>query len=174
MYLLNIQSSPRRSRSASIAVADAFVEAHRQVCPELIVDTLNVWEENLPVFDQEAIGAKYKGINQQPMNEAAVCYSCCCSSTKQSVSSADVMSMRTARMSNSKIASRREACAHTFQSRGSGSLSELTRLRFVRRVVKADFRFSAASNRVIAGVNGMIVVGIAASRLSFSNWSAGL
>jgi FMN-dependent NADH-azoreductase len=33
------------------------------------VDTLNVWEENLPEFDQEAIGAKYKGINKQPMNE---------------------------------------------------------------------------------------------------------
>lgn len=34
------------------------------------MDTLNVWEENLPEFDQEAIGAKYKGINQEPMNEA--------------------------------------------------------------------------------------------------------
>jgi FMN-dependent NADH-azoreductase len=70
MYLLNIQSSPRRARSASIAVADAFVEAYRQACPELIVDTLNVWEEKLPEFDQEAIGAKYKGINKEPMNEA--------------------------------------------------------------------------------------------------------
>jgi FMN-dependent NADH-azoreductase len=70
MYLLNIQSSPRRTRSASIAVADAFVEAYRQVRPEVTVDTLNVWEEKLPEFDQEAIGAKYKGINQEPMNEA--------------------------------------------------------------------------------------------------------
>jgi FMN-dependent NADH-azoreductase len=34
------------------------------------VDTLNVWDENLPEFDQEAIGAKYKGINKQPMDEA--------------------------------------------------------------------------------------------------------
>ena len=70
MHLLNIQSSPRRARSASIAVAEAFVETYRQVCPEVIVDTLNVWEENLPEFDQEAIGAKYKGINKQPMDEA--------------------------------------------------------------------------------------------------------
>src|ERR1700751_2766696 len=70
MYLLNIQSSPRRSRSASIAVADAFLEAYRHVCPEVIVDTLNVWDEKLPDFDREAIGAKYKGINKQPMNEA--------------------------------------------------------------------------------------------------------
>jgi FMN-dependent NADH-azoreductase len=70
MYLLNIQSSPRRFRSASIAVADAFLEAYRQVCPETIVDTLNVWDEKLPEFDQEAIGAKYKGINKEPMDEA--------------------------------------------------------------------------------------------------------
>src|SRR5260370_10375548 len=70
MYLLNIQSSPRRTRSASIAVADAFLEAYRQICPEVIVDTLNVWDEKLPEFDQEAIGAKYKGINQEPMDEA--------------------------------------------------------------------------------------------------------
>ena len=69
MYLLNIQSSPRRTRSASIAVADAFLEAYRQVYPEVIVDTLNVWEEKLPEFDQEAIGAKYKGINKEPMDE---------------------------------------------------------------------------------------------------------
>ena len=53
MQLLNIQSSPRRSRSASIAVADAFLEAYRQVCPAVIVDTLNVWDEKLPEFDQE-------------------------------------------------------------------------------------------------------------------------
>ena len=53
MYLLNIQSSPRRSKSASIAVADAFLEAYRQVSPEVILDTLNVWEEQLPEFDQE-------------------------------------------------------------------------------------------------------------------------
>jgi len=70
MYLLNIQSSPRRSRSASIAVADAFLEAYCQVSPDVTVDTLNVWEENLPEFDQEAIGAKYKGINKEPMNDA--------------------------------------------------------------------------------------------------------
>jgi FMN-dependent NADH-azoreductase len=74
MHLLNIQSSPRGPRSASIAVADAFLQAYRRACPEVTVDTLNVWEENLPEFDQEAIGAKYKGINKEPMDpaEAAV------------------------------------------------------------------------------------------------------
>jgi FMN-dependent NADH-azoreductase len=70
MRLLNIESSPRGSRSASIAVTSAFLEAYRQACPEVVVDTLNVWEENLPDFDQEAIGAKYKGINKEPMDPA--------------------------------------------------------------------------------------------------------
>ena len=35
-----------------------------------MVDTLNVWEERLPAFDQEAIGAKYKGVNKEPMDQA--------------------------------------------------------------------------------------------------------
>jgi FMN-dependent NADH-azoreductase len=74
MRLLNIQSSPRGPRSVSIAVADAFLEAFRKTCPGLVVDTLNVWEEGLPEFDSKAIGAKYKGINREPMDkiEAAV------------------------------------------------------------------------------------------------------
>jgi FMN-dependent NADH-azoreductase len=74
MHLLYIESSPRGRRSVSSAVARAFLQAYRQACPELTVDTLNVWEENLPDFDQEAIGAKYKGISKEPMDpaEAAV------------------------------------------------------------------------------------------------------
>jgi FMN-dependent NADH-azoreductase len=68
MRLLNIVSSPRGSGSASIAVANAFLEAYRQACPGVMVDTLNVWEEKLPDFDQEAIGAKYKGVNKERMD----------------------------------------------------------------------------------------------------------
>src|SRR5712671_4617857 len=70
MRLLNIESSPRGSRSASIAVTSAFLEAYRQACPGVMVDTLNVWEEKLPDFDQEAIGAKYKGVFKEPMDQA--------------------------------------------------------------------------------------------------------
>ena len=32
-----------------------------------MVDTLNVWEKKLPDFDQEAIWARYKGVNKEPM-----------------------------------------------------------------------------------------------------------
>ena len=51
MRLLNIESSPRGLKSASIAISNAFIEAYRQVCPEVLVDTLNVWDEKLPDFD---------------------------------------------------------------------------------------------------------------------------
>jgi FMN-dependent NADH-azoreductase len=70
MRLLNIESSPRGLKSASIAISNAFIEAYRQVCPEVLVDTLNVWDERLPDFDREAIGAKYKGVNKEPMDPA--------------------------------------------------------------------------------------------------------
>ena len=70
MILLNIQASPRGSRSISIAATDAFVEAYRTAHPDVRVDNLNVWEEGLPEFDSEAIGAKYKGVAKAPMNDA--------------------------------------------------------------------------------------------------------
>ncbi|MGI4855284.1 MAG: FMN-dependent NADH-azoreductase [Janthinobacterium lividum] len=68
--LLNIQSSPRGSQSASIAVADAFLSAYLAAHPETSIDTLNLFEENLPEYDAEAIGAKYKGAADQSMDPA--------------------------------------------------------------------------------------------------------
>ena len=70
MILLNIQSSPRGSKSISIAATSAFIEAYRAAHADATVDNLNVWEENLPEFDSEAIGAKYKGVAREVMNEA--------------------------------------------------------------------------------------------------------
>jgi FMN-dependent NADH-azoreductase len=61
--LLNIVSSPRGPRSASIAIANAFLDAYRKASAALDVDPLNVWEEQLPDFDSQAIGAKYKGVS---------------------------------------------------------------------------------------------------------------
>ena len=70
MILLHIQSSPRGSRSISIAATNAFVDAYRTAHPDVTVDNLNVWDEGLPEFDREAIGAKYKGVAHEAMNEA--------------------------------------------------------------------------------------------------------
>src|SRR6202049_410685 len=70
MILLNIQTSPRGSKSISIAATHACVEAYRTAHPDVTVDNLNVWEEGLPEFDSEAIGAKYKGVANEAMSEA--------------------------------------------------------------------------------------------------------
>jgi len=70
LHILNIESSPRSGKSASIAVADAFLAAYRKRDPKVTIDTLNVWEEDLPEFDAEAIGAKYKGAVNEGMEGA--------------------------------------------------------------------------------------------------------
>lgn len=70
MRLLNIEASPRGVKSVSIAVSDAFVAAFRDANPGVEVDTLNVWDAALPEFGREAIGAKYKGVSKQRMNDA--------------------------------------------------------------------------------------------------------
>jgi FMN-dependent NADH-azoreductase len=70
LILLNIQTSPRRSKSISIAATDAFVEAYRTAHPDVTVDKLNVWAEGLPEFDGETIGAKYKWVAKEGMSDA--------------------------------------------------------------------------------------------------------
>jgi FMN-dependent NADH-azoreductase len=67
MRLLNIVSSPRKERSASIAVIDSFLLAYQKRGEGVVVDTLDVWTEKLPEFDAEAIGAKYKGVSGEAM-----------------------------------------------------------------------------------------------------------
>jgi FMN-dependent NADH-azoreductase len=68
--LLNIEASPRGAQSVSIALSRAFLEAFLASNPEAEIDTLNVWDADLPEFDQQGIGAKYKGVSQEPMNDA--------------------------------------------------------------------------------------------------------
>ena len=57
--LLYIQASPRRERSYSIAVADAFVDAYKEVNPEDKVVALDLFTKDLPEFDGPALQAKY-------------------------------------------------------------------------------------------------------------------
>jgi FMN-dependent NADH-azoreductase len=67
MRILSIVSSPRKERSASIAIVDAFLFEYQKCVEGLVVDTLNVWTEWLPEFGPEAIGAKYKGVSGEAM-----------------------------------------------------------------------------------------------------------
>lgn len=68
--VLNITSSPRGDRSASIAVADAFFDELRRRQPDVEVDTLDVWAEDLPEFDGTASAAKFKATRGLPLDEA--------------------------------------------------------------------------------------------------------
>jgi FMN-dependent NADH-azoreductase len=70
MRLLNIITSPRRERSASIAVIDSFLLEYQKRIKGVVVDTLDVWTESLPEFDAEAIGAKYKGVSGEAMTSS--------------------------------------------------------------------------------------------------------
>jgi len=67
--LLYIQASPRGERSASTHVAHAYIEALRKKGP-VDVDTLDVWKDNLPSFDGDALDAKYAGLSGQPLTDA--------------------------------------------------------------------------------------------------------
>jgi FMN-dependent NADH-azoreductase len=67
--VLHIQSSPRGESSNSIALTNAFIDACQSRDNSLVIDTLNVWNENRPEFDSEAIGAKYKAVKNVSMSK---------------------------------------------------------------------------------------------------------
>lgn len=60
--LLYIESSPRKQRSASIEVAQAFLKAYRAAHPGDGIETVDVWSLDLPAFDGVALDAKYAGL----------------------------------------------------------------------------------------------------------------
>ncbi len=59
--LLYIESSPRRARSHTVAVAHAFLDAYLTAHPDSTVDTWDLWSKDEPLveFDGAAITAKY-------------------------------------------------------------------------------------------------------------------
>src|SRR5689334_5825457 len=58
MSLLYVIASPRREKSESSAIADAFLESYLQANPDIEVDTLDLWREPLPVYGPEGVEAK--------------------------------------------------------------------------------------------------------------------
>jgi len=67
--VLYIKASPRRGRSHSIAVADAFIESYLRTNPGDKIKTIDVFSTDLPAFDLPAVNAKYKIIHQQEHSE---------------------------------------------------------------------------------------------------------
>ena len=61
--LLFVESSPRGAKSASTAIATAFVDAWRERHADGTVDTLDVWDGSLPEFDGAALQAKYAALS---------------------------------------------------------------------------------------------------------------
>ncbi|UCD29565.1 MAG: NAD(P)H-dependent oxidoreductase [Planctomycetota bacterium] len=57
--LLYIESSPRKDRSTSISVAHEFIDAYRKSRPRDRVETLDLWNYDLPEFNGQIINAKY-------------------------------------------------------------------------------------------------------------------
>jgi FMN-dependent NADH-azoreductase len=70
MHLLYIEASPRKQRSHSVAIAQAFLEAYRAANPEALIETLDLWATDLPRFDGATIDAKYAILAGQNHSDA--------------------------------------------------------------------------------------------------------
>jgi FMN-dependent NADH-azoreductase len=57
--LLYIESSPRKARSHSTKVAEAFLASYRTSHPNDRIERLDLWQEPLPRFDGDMLNAKY-------------------------------------------------------------------------------------------------------------------
>ena len=63
--LLHLQASPRIGRAASIAVAGHFLDVYRESHQGDVIETLNLWEADLPEFDGATNDAKYAVLHGQ-------------------------------------------------------------------------------------------------------------
>lgn len=66
--LLYIRASPRGKESKSAQVAEAYLAALREINPDLEVDTLSVWDADLPVFDGNKAAAKINVMTRQDLS----------------------------------------------------------------------------------------------------------
>lgn len=70
--VLYIESSPRKKRSSSIAIANVFIEAYKKKNPNDQVVTLDLWKKDLPAFDGDVIDSKYAIMHGQNKTDAQV------------------------------------------------------------------------------------------------------
>ena len=64
-HLLYIEASPMQAASTSSTVAAAWLQAYRDAHPDDTVDTINVWDIDLPPFDADMIAAKFAVLRAQ-------------------------------------------------------------------------------------------------------------
>jgi FMN-dependent NADH-azoreductase len=73
--LLHISASPRGEASESLAIAEQFLEAVREVRPDVSIDTFDLWDGTLPEFGPAAAGAKMSVFaGQSPTGEQAAAW----------------------------------------------------------------------------------------------------
>ncbi len=73
--LLHVIASPRGEQSKSTALGDAFLESYRERRPDVEVDTLNLWEEQLPIYGGRGAAAKMTVFSgQAPSGEEAAAW----------------------------------------------------------------------------------------------------
>ena len=73
--LLHISASPRGAASESLAIAEHFLAAVRDVRPDVEIDTLDLWDRSLPPFGPAAAGAKMAVFaGQAPTGEQAAAW----------------------------------------------------------------------------------------------------
>ncbi|MCE8033362.1 MAG: NAD(P)H-dependent oxidoreductase [Halomonas sp.] len=68
--ILHVSSSPRRQRSASLEAAHSFTTNFRGHIPDTQVKHLDLWDIELPEFDESAMAAKYAGLAGTPLTPA--------------------------------------------------------------------------------------------------------
>jgi FMN-dependent NADH-azoreductase len=68
--LLYIESSPRKARSASIRIANAFTDEYLKTHPGDSVDVLDLWNTGLLPFDGDAIDTKYAILHGETATES--------------------------------------------------------------------------------------------------------
>lgn len=73
--LLHISASPRGERSESLALADTFLDAYREINPDTEIQTWDLWDGTLPAFGPAAAHAKMAVFaGADPMGEQATAW----------------------------------------------------------------------------------------------------
>jgi len=68
--LLYVVGSPRKEKSESSAIADAYVAEFRDARLNAVVDVLDLWSEGLPAFDGDRAAAKMTVFSGQQLEGA--------------------------------------------------------------------------------------------------------
>ena len=68
--ILYIESSPRKSRSSSIAITKTFLDQYKSLHPDDEIVTIDLWKKKLPRFDQDVIDAKYALLHNKQHTDA--------------------------------------------------------------------------------------------------------